>query len=589
MSYKVLSRKWRPEVFGGVVAQGHIVQTLQNAIRMDRVAQAYLLSGPRGTGKTTVARLLSKALNCESGPTPEPCGTCAVCTAISEGRSMDVLEIDGASNRRIEEIRRIREEVGYSASQGKRKVYIIDEVHMLTAEAFNALLKTLEEPPAHVVFIFATTDPQKVPETILSRCQRYNFRRIPTEEIVGELRRILEAEGLKAEEGALYLIARRADGALRDALGMLDQAFAFSEGAIEEALLRDLLGVIPREVFFELTQAILDRDSSSALSLIARVMEEGGDPGEFTAGLLEHLRYLLVARVAGADAADDLAEADRTLYGELAGRFQEDDLLRMLQIVSDLELNLGRVAEPRLWLELTVMKLVKMASSEGLESLLARLDQLERSLGGVQAAPPVPVASQPDAPRAAPPPDAAPEIPDAEEPPPYGDIVADVQPPAASPEPAVAPAGPSAASAEPAAPPQPPATREPAASPEASSGGQVSFEAIQSGWDELVRRVKALKISVGTFLSEGRPRSLDERGLTIAYATNQTFHASQVERNREIVEGVAAELFGLRARVVCEVESSGEAGSQSDGEPAPEGDERVQMALKIFDGEVLRG
>ena len=327
MSYKVLSRKWRPKVFDGVVAQEHIVQTLQNAIRLDRVAQAYLLSGPRGTGKTTVARLLSKALNCESGPTPEPCGTCTVCTAISEGRSMDVLEIDGASNRRIEEIRRIREEVGYSASQGKRKVYIIDEVHMLTVEAFNALLKTLEEPPPHVVFIFATTDPQKVPETILSRCQRYNFRRIPTEGIVGELRRILGAEGLEAEDEALYLIARRADGALRDALGMLDQAFAFSEGGIQESVLRDLFGIIPREVYLELTQAILDKDGSGALSLIARVMEEGGDPGEFTAGLLEHLRYLLVARVAGEAAADDLAEGDRAKYGELAARFEEDDLL----------------------------------------------------------------------------------------------------------------------------------------------------------------------------------------------------------------------------------------------------------------------
>ncbi len=575
MSYKVLSRKWRPKVFDGVVAQEHIVQTLQNAIRLDRVAQAYLLSGPRGTGKTTVARLLSKALNCESGPTPEPCGTCTVCTAISEGRSMDVLEIDGASNRRIEEIRRIREEVGYSASQGKRKVYIIDEVHMLTVEAFNALLKTLEEPPPHVVFIFATTDPQKVPETILSRCQRYNFRRIPTEGIVGELRRILGAEGLEAEDEALYLIARRADGALRDALGMLDQAFAFSEGGIQESVLRDLFGIIPREVYLELTQAILDKDGSGALSLIARVMEEGGDPGEFTAGLLEHLRYLLVARVAGEAAADDLAEGDRAKYGELAARFEEDDLLRMLQVVSDLELNLGRVAEPRLWLELTVMKLVKMASSEGLESLLTRLDRLEKSLGGGQIVPSVPTRPQPEAREATPRPDAGSGMPDVEEPPPYGDAVEDAHP-AAAPE-------------EPAAPPPPAASEEPGPTPapEASSGGPVSFEAVQNGWDELVRQVKALKISVGTFLSEGRPKSLVENVLTIAYPTNHAFHANQVERNREIVEGVAAELHGLRLRVTCEVVGGEEVGSAGDEERPPEGDERVQMALKIFDGEVL--
>ena len=324
MSYTVMARRLRPQHFQDVIAQDHIVQTLQNAIRLERIAHAYLFSGPRGTGKTTVARLLAKALNCEEGPTPNPCGRCASCKAIVDGKSLDVLEVDGASNRGIDEIRQLREEVGYAASRGKRRVYIIDEVHMLTPEAFNALLKTLEEPPPHVVFVFATTEPHRVPETILSRCQRYNFRRIPTEKIVAQLRSIAADQGWKADEEGLYLIGRKSDGAMRDALGMLDQVTSFSDGAICGEGVRELLGIIPRDLYFGVTQAILDKDGAAALSVVARLLEEGGDVGEFTEGLLEHLRHLLVARVKDGISEDDLPEADRARYTEHAAHFDED-------------------------------------------------------------------------------------------------------------------------------------------------------------------------------------------------------------------------------------------------------------------------
>lgn len=535
--YRVMARQWRPEVFGRVVAQDHIVKTLQNAVLSDRVAQAYLFSGPRGTGKTTTARLLAKALNCEAGPTPDPCGACDACKAIADGKSFDVLEVDGASNRGIDEIRQLREEVGYAASGGKRKVYIIDEVHMLTPEAFNALLKTLEEPPPHVVFVFATTASNKVPETILSRCQRYNFRRIPSEQIVAQLRTILEAEGLEAQEEALFLIARKADGAMRDALSLLDQIVAFSEGTITEEAVRNLLGIIPRDVYFELTQAILDRDGAAALNVVARVMEAGGDVGEFTEGLLEHGRHLLVARVSEGMEGEDLAEADRARYVDVAGRFQEDDLVRMLQVVSELELNLGRVSEPQFWLELTVMKLVKMASTVALEDLMGRLEGLEGLLKGRGTT----GSRQPD--RKSPQQEATAALP----------------------------------TVETAARDRPPPT-----------GGEVTLAAVQAGWGALVQEVKAQKISVGTFLEAGSPRALEGGQLDVFFDRSRTFHANQVTRNREAVEAAVAELFGTRLRVVCRLDGDAASRAEQRDEHRAEADERVQMALQIFDGEVLR-
>ena len=565
MSYQVMARERRPEVFKDVLSQDHIVKTLQNAIRADRIAQAYLFSGPRGTGKTTTARLLAKALNCEQGPTPNPCGECASCTSIRDGRSLDVREIDGASTGLVDDIRQLREEVGFAASKDKRKVYIIDEVHMLSIGAFNALLKTLEEPPPHVVFVFATTEPNKVPDTVLSRCQRYNFRRIPTRDIVEELKRIVEEKSIEADEESLYLIAQRADGALRDALSLMDQAMSFSEAGIVAESVRDLLGIVPRELYFELTTAIQSQDGAAALKLIADLLEQGGDVGEFVEGLLEHLRHLLVAHVEGEVVGVDLPDSELAQYQEASTHFDEHQLVRMLNTVADLELNLGRVAEPRFWLELTVMKLMQAATTVELEALMARLDGVDGPGAGQAAGGPSPASSAP-----APVP---------------------LSPRKPTPR---APSKPATASSEEGtgddSPPPPESARpDPADDREEEHAGTatpVTIEGIQARWNDVIATVREEKVSVASFLGESEPRSLDDNQLLVMFKRTRDFHANQVRRNHEWVERVLKTMFGLDLRLVCEVDYDEDPEGVKQ-ERRVEEDERVQTALKIFDGEIV--
>lgn len=576
MSYTVMARKRRPQAFETVVAQSHVTTTLQNAIRLGRVAQSYLFSGPRGTGKTTTARLLAMALNCEQGPTAEPCGECASCVAIRQGNSMDVLEIDGASNRGIDEIRQLREEVGYAASQGKRKVYIIDEVHMLTTEAFNALLKTLEEPPAHVVFVFATTEAHKVPETILSRCQRYNFRRIPPVAIVEELKMAVDEEGVTAEESALFLIARKADGGMRDALSLLDQVIAFSDADITEGAIQNLLGLIPRDVYFGLTQAIVGRDGARALEIVDELAREGSDLGEFVAGLMAHFRHLLVACAAGDLTDENLPEADRVEYAEVAAQFEEADLVRMLNAVSELETQISRVSEPRFWLELTVMKLVQMTASVDLQVLISRLEHLERGLkkqGPVSGR--VPVETRRSLPRPQP-------APQQKTTSPGSDARARELPPSTT--------------ASPSSPPQQRGNGRPVAEqskeeippvPDVSSEEPPDFSVVKDKWEQLVQAVKNERMSLGTFLAEGRPQSMDGRRLVVSFQKNLEFHANQVRRGRALVEEVARGVFGGTITIECKVVYE-ENKEQIAEENSAEEDERVQMVMQVFSGEVVR-
>lgn len=600
MSYEVMAREFRPQTFRAVVAQEHIIETLQNAIRQDRVAHAYLFSGPRGTGKTTTARLLAKALNCVEGPTPDPCGNCQFCESIAKGNSADVREIDGASTGSVDDIRQLREEVGYASTKNKRKIYIIDEVHMLSNEAFNALLKTLEEPPPHVIFVFATTEPQKVPETVLSRCQRFNFRRIAAVEIVGKLKHILsekltdtdDAALYQADEEALYQIARKADGGMRDAESLLDQVVAFSNSGVTVEAVQDLLGIIPRELYFDLTLAIQNKVGADALGVVERLAQEGGDIAGFVEGLMEHFRHLLVACAVGELNDDDLPESDRKRYMEAAAHFDETDLVRMLNTVSELETRIGRVAEPRFWLELTVMKLVKMAASVDLATVLAKLEEMGQGGGSASPAAPAP-RSAPSRPQRKPEP-SAPQSngPQIQTPPPQVEAErSPVSPQKTSPVVQVPPRieEPPPIGAIPQGTPPVAPHPEPEAAPSEMRGEPPSFDAVTSRWEHFVKEVKGRKISVGTFLSEGYAKSIDGEQLVVAFKKNKDFHANQVRRNRALVEEVAASVFGGVVRIACEVDYDSPSEDEgSEGDPQIEDDERVQMVLQVFGGEVVR-
>lgn len=301
MSYTVFALKWRPQDFESIIGQGHIVGTLKNAIQKDRLAHAYLFAGPRGVGKTSTARILAKALNCKEGPTLKPCQKCPSCLEINQGRSLDVIEIDGASNRGIDEIRALRENVKFSPTQGKYKIYIIDEVHQITSDGFNALLKTLEEPPEFVKFIFATTHPQKVIPTIISRCQRMDFRRITVIEIISVLEKIVRQENISIDKEVLFAIAKSSDGSLRDAESILDQLVSFSRGNVSLKDAISVLGMVEQDVLFSITDSIIQKDPAGALKLFNDIIDDGKDPGVFLTNLIEHFRNLMVARVSKAD------------------------------------------------------------------------------------------------------------------------------------------------------------------------------------------------------------------------------------------------------------------------------------------------
>ena len=302
MSYTVFALKWRPQDFETIIGQDHIVGTLKNAIAKNRLAHAYLFTGPRGVGKTSTARILAKALNCADGPTLKPCQKCPSCLEINQGRALDVIEIDGASNRGIDEIRALRENVKFSPTRGKYKIYIIDEVHQITSDGFNALLKTLEEPPEFVKFIFATTHPQKVIPTIISRCQRMDFRRITVIEIIAQLEKIVRQENIIVDKEVLAAVARSSDGSLRDAESVLDQLVSFSKGSISLKDATAVLGMVEQDVLFALTDKIIQKDPSTALKLFNEIIDDGKDPGVFLVNLIEHFRNLMVAKVSQGDA-----------------------------------------------------------------------------------------------------------------------------------------------------------------------------------------------------------------------------------------------------------------------------------------------
>jgi DNA polymerase-3 subunit gamma/tau len=380
MSYQVLARKWRPQTFEQVVGQQTVTRTLQNALRSGRIGHAFLLSGARGVGKTTTARILARALNCSAGegPTAEPCGTCPSCTEIASGNSLDVQEIDGATHNGVEQVRELRESARYNPARDRFKVWIIDEVHMLSTGAFNALLKTLEEPPPRVKFIFATTEYHKIPDTILSRCQQYDFRLIPARELVAHLRAVALGEKIQVSDEALQRLARAAEGSLRDALSLFDQVLSFSDGSVSDEDLRALLGLIDRELLEGAARAVAQGDSLAVLDVVERLSDFGADYRNYARELMLFFRELLLVRIAPENSSltDHLVPEERERLRPLADAFAEEDLLRALDLLTTAETELRQSLDPRVTLELALLKLVQLRRLVPLGELVERVERL---------------------------------------------------------------------------------------------------------------------------------------------------------------------------------------------------------------------
>ena len=382
-SYQVIARKYRPQRFGDVVGQEHVTRTLAHAIETGRIAHAYLFCGPRGTGKTTIARIFAKCLRCEKGPTPEPCNECSECRAIMAGNSMDMLEFDAASNTQVDKIRDIIiEQVKYAPASGTYKLYLVDEVHMLSTSSFNALLKTLEEPPAHVKFLFATTDPEKLPATILSRCQRFDLRRIPIQLMVDHLRAIAKQENVQIEDAALNAIARGADGGMRDGESALDQLISFCGDKIVESDVLSMFGLTSQSQLLSLTGALLNGDVQTVLTEFNELAQHGKDLGKFLADLLQHLRNLLVFQISRGDTRLlEVSETEQATLREQSALVSTDALTRIMEVLTQTETGLRDAASKRIYIEVALMKAIESRHAVSIDAVLKRLNELRGDAG----------------------------------------------------------------------------------------------------------------------------------------------------------------------------------------------------------------
>ncbi len=421
MSTQALYRQWRPHLFSDVVGQDAIVTTLKNQVASGRVTHAYLFCGSRGTGKTTCAKIFARAVNCETPDAGDPCGHCAACEALSAENSLDIVEIDAASNNGVDEIRDLREKVKYPPQHGRYRVYIIDEVHMLSTGAFNALLKTLEEPPAHALFILATTEPQRLPATVLSRCQRYDFRRFPAQVIVDRLRAIAEGEHVDVRPDALMLIARSAEGGMRDAISLLDMCISYGGGSVDAALVRDVLGAADRGFLFAFAGHLLEGNAAAALSAIDTLVRAGREPQVFARDLTEHLRALMLAQTCGAALPGllEITEEDAAAYAAQAAKTSRERLLLLLDLFLNADTDMKWSGQPRVALEMAAVRACLPDDELRLETLAARMELLEKKIeSGIIS--PAPQAKAPE--RAAPAPRAEKTFPAAAETPaPAGD------------------------------------------------------------------------------------------------------------------------------------------------------------------------
>ncbi len=555
MSYIVFARKWRPQTFEEVIGEEHITSTLKNAISGERVAHAYIFTGPRGIGKTSVARIFAKALNCEKAPTTTPCNECTSCNAISSGTSMDVIEIDGASNNSVDQIRELRENIKFSPSYGNYKIYIIDEVHMLSIGAFNALLKTLEEPPAHAKFIFATTNPEKVPPTILSRCQRFDFVRIPFNLIVEKLKKIITAEKLNISLDAVFTIARASDGSLRDAESVLDQLASFSSEEINGQDVVDLLGMIEEDKLAQIVDSIHRKDAKAALRAIDEMIYKGKDIAQFIIGLMNYVRNIMILAVSS-DLRPLLDFPDTYIdtLKEEAKRFKIEELLYIFYTLSA-TLNVVKKSEvARFILEAAFIKLLMRSEFISLADMAEKLSNLDSN---IKTGPPTHFndfdrAEEPRKPRAIESKE-APQI-------------------------------------------------EPTENGAKKDETSLLADDIKRAWPSILQTIKGKKMSVGSYLSEGNIEGVEGSCILLSFAEKFNFHKEVLEHstNKRFVESIISESFGRKIEMRFITVSADERGEEKefskDGAreagplAGPEGADEsiIKSALDIFNGKIVR-
>ena len=568
MTYQVLARKWRPQVFDAVVGQDPVTRTLRNALASGRVAHAYLFTGPRGVGKTTTARLLAKALACTARTGTEACGACPSCLDFASGAPLDVMEIDAASNTSVDDIRTLRENVKYSPARGRFKVYIVDEVHMLSGAAFNAFLKTLEEPPAHVVFILATTDPKKIPATVLSRCQRFDFRPIPPELLTASLTRILEEERVPFEPGALPLLIRAAEGSLRDALSLLDTAIAYGEGKLDEAGVARLLGSSSPVHVRGFVGALLAGDGAAALEAVDRAAGAGEDLGSLCREAVEMTRRLLVMKVAPGAPFVDLTPAEAAELKAVAEPVSADELLYVLRAFLDADAEMRRSPHPRVELEIAAVRASRRPQPQAIEALIGKLEAAEARLRQMPPATGSPMGR--------------PVV--------VQETLLDARPALAAPLRAPAPAMPASPGPAPAVSGSTgrPVEVEPlieaaAADMEATEPALPAPAGLEHAWERVVTDVMKRKAVLGSVLQHATPLRVEDGVLTLALQASG-FHREMLNDrgNKELInEAVQRHVASARR---FELDANGGAASAGGGarnHPA------VQAALSAFQGEVV--
>jgi len=550
MSYKVLSLKWRPQTFEDVVGQDHLTKTLINAFKKDRVAQGYILTGPRGVGKTTTARIISKTLNCSTAKNGVPCNECNSCKEIIDGRNLDVLEIDGASNRGIEEIRNLREQIKYTPMNSRYKVFIIDEVHMLTNQAFNALLRTLEEPPSHGKFILATTDIHKVPSTIISRCQRFDFNRITLDVISKRLSLILKAESIDIDDASLLSISQKADGSMRDALSLLDQVIAYSGDSIKIEDVSAVIGLIPNEIYFDFSNAIVEKDYNKMMSVIESIHSAGLSLQDLTEGLIKHYNNLLITLVdKGEDLLSGMSEEIKNQYIKSSNSYINKDIIRISKVLHDMQFSLKQVSQPMIVFEMTALKLLEMDTSVSISELISDISSKESKKKVIESKEP-PIKKNDD----------------------ITDFKIDEELNVSE------------------------KSTNPKTSNDEKQKPLLDLEVIKDTWNDFVKKVSNNRPSIATILEHADPIELNGNSLTVNIVDLPKFSVGNLEHNQELINQFAQEHYDLPLKIVPKLVQSNNSDNISkkndskvdEDHSSNSKDTVISKVLEVFDGEILR-